>query len=142
LRSLGKIDSVMLSELSQRKIPLFLQCILFYILISKSITIDAIPEMFYFFAGAMASSFLALVLIFIRIKASLHLLGMSALTAFLVGLSFHNQVNVLLIVVALVACNGLVASSRLEMKAHTGSELAIGFLVGLIPQVALYYFWV
>ncbi len=132
----------MLAELSQRKIPLFLQCILFYILISKSITIDAIPEMFFFFGGAMISSFLALVLIFFRIKASLHMLGMSALTAFVIGLSFHNETNVLLIIVGLVALNGLVASSRLEMKAHTASELAIGFFCGIVPQIALYYCWV
>jgi hypothetical protein len=142
LRSLGKIDSIMLSELSQRKIPLLLQCILFYILISKSISIDAIPEMFFFFVGALASSLLALILIFARVKASLHMLGMSALTAFVVGLSFHNQVNALLIVVALVALNGFVGSSRLSMKAHTGKELAIGFLCGLLPQIALYYCWV
>ncbi|NUY80564.1 hypothetical protein HUK80_06635 [Flavobacterium sp. MAH-1] len=141
LRSLGKIDSIMLSELSQRKIPLFIQCLLLYILITKSITIDAIPELFFFFAGAAISSLLAFALSFLKIKASLHMLGISALTAFVVGLSFHNQVNALLIVVGLVALNGFVATSRLEMKAHTGSELAIGFCCGLIPQIVLWYCW-
>lgn len=141
LRSLGKIDSIMLSRLSQRKIPLALQCILLYILISKSITIDAIPEMFFFFAGALASSLLALSLSFVKVKASLHMLGISALTAFAMGLSFHNQANVLVLIVILVALNGLVASSRLEMKAHTNSELAIGFLCGLLPQILLWYGW-
>lgn len=131
----------MLSELSQRKIPLFIQCLLLYILITKSITIDAIPELFFFFAGAAISSLLAFVLSFLKIKASLHMLGISALTAFVVGLSFHNQVNALLIVVGLVALNGFVATSRLEMKAHTGTELAIGFCCGLIPQIVLWYCW-
>nr|WP_223845537.1 hypothetical protein [Flavobacterium selenitireducens] len=141
LRSLGKIDSIMLSKLSQRKIPLFIQCILLYILISKSITIDTIFELFFFFAGAMASTFLALLLSFAKIRASLHMLGISALTAFVMGLSFHNQANALLIIVGLVAVNGFVASSRLEMKAHTPTELAIGFFCGLVPQIALWYFW-
>lgn len=141
LRSLGRIDSIMLSELSQRKIPLFLQCVLLYILISKSITIDTIFELFFFFAGAMISTFLALLMSFVKVKASLHMLGISALTAFAMGLSFHNQTNALPIIAALVAVNGLVASSRLVMKAHTGTELAIGFFCGLVPQVVLWYFW-
>lgn len=131
----------MLSQLAQRKIPLFLQCVLLYILISKSITIDTIFELFFFFAGGMASTFLALLLSFVKVKASLHMLGISSLTAFVMGLSFHNETNVLLIIVGLVAVNGLVASSRLEMKAHTASELAIGFFCGLVPQIALWYFW-
>lgn len=141
LRSLGKIDSVMLSDLSQRKIPLFIQCLLLYILISKSITIDAIPELFFFFGGALVSSFLALALAFARVKASLHMMGISALTAFVIGLSFHNEANALLVITGLVFANGIVASSRLHMKAHSGSELAIGFCCGLVPQVVLWYGW-
>jgi hypothetical protein len=37
--------------------------------------------------------------------------------------------------------NGVVASSRLEMKAHTVKELVIGFVLGIIPQVLLFRFW-
>ena len=39
LRTFGKIDSIMLSDISQRKIPLLLQIMLMSILIAKSITI-------------------------------------------------------------------------------------------------------
>jgi hypothetical protein len=48
----------------------------------------------------------------------------------------------LLIIVILFLLNGVVASSRLIMKAHTNNELFIGSLVGIIPQVVLFYFWV
>jgi acid phosphatase family membrane protein YuiD len=41
----------------------------------------------------------------------------------------------------LVLMNGFVASSRLEMKAHTPKELVIGFLLGIIPQLLLLRFW-
>jgi len=37
--------------------------------------------------------------------------------------------------------NGLVASSRLMMKAHSNKELLIGFLCGIIPQIGLLYVW-
>jgi len=53
----------------------------------------------------------------------------------------HNQINTIHLVTFFVLMNGLVASSRLVMKAHTNKELLIGFLCGLLPQLALFYFW-
>ena len=40
-----------------------------------------------------------------------------------------------------IILNGLVASSRLVMKAHTNKELLIGFLCGTLPQIGLLYVW-
>jgi len=141
LRTLGKVDSVMLSDVSQRKIPLAIQAILIAILIGKSITVDAIPELYYFFLGGLASTMMALILSFLRVKVSLHMMGVIALTAFAIGLSMHNQVNAIYYIALLVLINGLVAASRLEMKAHSGTELILGILCGLLPQLALWYFW-
>jgi hypothetical protein len=141
LRTLGKVDSVMLSEVSQRKIPLAIQVLLIGILIFKSITPDVLPELYYFFLGGLASTVSALLLSFLRVKASLHLMGTVALLAFAIGLSMHNQANAIYHIALLVAANGLVAASRLEMNAHTEMELVIGTLCGLLPQLALWYFW-
>ena len=69
------------------------------------------------------------------------MIGVSALTVFIIGLSIHNEVNTINTVAFFVLLNGLVASSRLEMKAHDYKELVIGFLCGIIPQLALFYFW-
>lgn len=141
LKTLGKADSVMLSEVSQRKIPLGIQAILISILISKSITIDTVAELFYFLLGGLISTLIALILVFARIKASLHMIGIFALTAFVIGLSMHNQKNAIYFIAALMLIIGLIAASRLEMKAHTGKELVIGFMIGFAPQVALWYCW-
>jgi len=59
LRTFGKIDTVMLSDISQRKIPLLLQIMLFSVLIQKSITFDRFPSLFLFFAGGIISTILA-----------------------------------------------------------------------------------
>ena len=42
LRSLGKIDTIMASEISQRKLPLLFQSVLLTVLIYKGTTIDEI----------------------------------------------------------------------------------------------------
>ena len=141
LRTYGKIDSIMLSDISHRKIPLLLHIMLLTILIEKSITPDRFPPLYFFFLGGLFSALFALLLLYAKIKASIHMIGMSALTVFIIGLSLKNQVNTINLVTFFMFMNGLVASSRLTMKAHTHKELLIGFLCGLIPQVALLYFW-
>ena len=138
---MGKVDSIMISELSQRKIPLLIQIVLFFLLIQKSITQERIPELHFFILGGLVSAIMAYLLLFLKIKTSLHLLGTSSLTAFVIGLSFHNQINILYSIAILIFVNGVVASSRLVMKAHSVKELLIGFSVGLLPQVIMWYFW-
>ena len=141
LRSLGQLDSIMISEISQRKIPLVLLCFLTFLLVRKSITLDRFPELHFFFGGGLLSTVLALGMLFFRTKASLHLLAISALTLFVIGLSIHNQSRNINWIAFLVFIIGVVASSRLEMQAHTTKELVIGFLLGSIPQLIFFYFW-
>lgn len=138
---LGKIDSMMVSNVKQRKIPLVFHVILLSVLITKSITKNTIPELFYFFLGSIISSALALVLVYFNKKASLHMLGMASLTAFYISSCLHFQAREVIIISVLLLCNGFVASSRLFMKAHTINELVLGYLIGLFPQLLLLFFW-
>ena len=87
------------------------------------------------------STLLALILVFVKVKASLHLLAMSSLTVFAIGLSIYHQTGSLVTIAFLVLMNGFVASSRLELNAHTPKELVIGFLLGSIPQLLLLILW-
>jgi hypothetical protein len=141
LLSLGKVDSIMIAQLSQRKFPLTVNCILLLILTQKSITIDRIPELYFFFFGAFWSTVLAIILLFLKVKASLHMLGMATLTFFIIGLSSKVEVPLLYTIATFITFNGFVASSRLQMKAHTFFELIIGFFCGAIPQFCMWYFW-
>jgi len=141
LRTGGQVDSIMISEISQRKIPLVIQCFLTILLVRKSITLGHFPEFHFFFLGGLLSTVLALILLFFRVKASLHMVAISAFTLFVIGLSIHNQTRNINCIAFLVLMNGFVASSRLEMKAHTLKELVIGFLLGIIPQLLLLRFW-
>jgi len=141
LKTLGKIDSIMVSDLSQRKIPLLIQMVLIFILLKKSITIDRIPELFFFMLGGLVSTLLTLLFLFGRLKISIHMIGISALTTFVIGLSLHNQANHLLPISFLIMANGIVAASRIYMKAHSMTEIVIGFFAGVIPQLGLLYLW-
>lgn len=141
LLSMGKVDSIMLSETSQRKIPLVIHAVLLWVLIRNSITVNVLPELYFFFLGSLISTILALLLTFLDFKASLHMIGMTALSVFAIGLSLHFEKRMILLIVPLLLCCGLVASSRLEMKAHTQTELLLGSGIGILPQLLLLYFW-
>ena len=141
LRTFGKIDNIMLADSSHRRIPLLLHIMLLTVLITKSITLERFPVLFYFFLGGIVSTALAFIGLYFKTKASIHMIGISALTVFIIGLSIKNEINTINLVTFFVFINGLVASSRLVMKAHTTKELLIGFLGGLVPQLGLLYFW-
>ncbi len=141
LRATGQVTSIMVADISQRKIPLVIQCFLTILLLRKSITLEHFPEFYFFFLGGLSSTILALILLFFKTKASLHMVAISALTIFIIGLSIHNQHRNLNMIAVLVLINGFVASSRLELKAHTPKELVIGFLSGALPQLFLLSFW-
>jgi hypothetical protein len=141
LRSIGKIDTIMVYEIAQRKIPLVVQCFLILLLVRKNITLDRYPSLHFFFLGALLSTLVALLLLFVNTKASLHMMGISALTVFVIGLSMHSHTQNTYLISFLILINGFVASSRLEMKAHTVKELIIGFVTGTVPQLLLLYLW-
>ena len=141
LKAMGKVDSIMVSEVSQRKIPMLAQIFLMALLLSKSVSLTVLPELFFFYLGGILSALLAYVFLFLKIKISIHTLGISSLTIFVIALSIHDNTNLISSVALLILCNGLVASSRMVMNAHTTKELLLGLAVGIFPQLALLRFW-
>jgi len=141
LRTFGKVDTIKLSDLNQRKIPLILQMALIAVLITQSVTIDHFPELFFFFFGGLISTFLAFLLLYAKVKTSIHMIGISILTFFCIGLSMHNQFNGTYLIAATFFITGLIASSRLQMKAHSMKELLMGYAIGMLPQVGFWFFW-
>ncbi|MCD9573651.1 hypothetical protein [Flavobacterium soyae] len=141
LRSTGHVKSMMLPENSQRRIPLILQCFLYILLVKRSIVITRYPELHFFFLGALFSTILALVCSLFKIKASLHMTALTGFTIFAIGLNIHLQMHNPYWGALLILLSGIVASSRLEMDAHTPKEILIGLLIGVLPQVLFLYLW-
>jgi hypothetical protein len=141
LKTFGKADNLMLSDASQRKMPLLMQVALTFILINKSVTIDQFPELFFFFLGGIGSTLMAFALIYTKVKASIHMIAISALSFFVIGLCIHNELNIVYTIATLFLTTGIIATSRLYMKAHTMEELLIGYVAGMLPQVVLWAIW-
>ena len=140
-RSLGVVSSFTEATLKERQMPIAVQAILLLVLLKFSISKEITTELFYFFLGGLISSILVLASVILKFKASLHMIGISALTAFVYGLSSYYQLPFVNIFAFCIVCMGLVASSRLYMKAHTYPELLVGIIIGLTPQLFLYRYW-
>lgn len=141
LKSTGNIKSVMIPDTSQRIIPLTLLCFLLILLVKRSIVISRYPELHFFFLGGLFSTIFALIYAIFKIKVSLHMMAISGFAVFVIGLNMHLQLHNPYWPALLILLTGIVASSRLEMNAHTYRELIIGFFVGIIPQVLFLYLW-
>jgi len=141
LRYSGRIGSIMVPVISERKLPLLIQCFLLILLVRNSITVERYTALHFFLLGALFSTLIAMLLLFVKTKASLHMIGISALTLFSFALTIHYQTQNVGLIIFLILMNGFVASSRLVMKAHTSKELIIGILLGSIPQILLLFLW-
>lgn len=141
LRTLGLVKTLQLEELHERKLPLMLQGLLLLLIIKMVFDPYDSPEMYYFFVGVLFSTFAALMMVFLKIKVSLHQMGIAGATMFLIGLSVHFKVNMLIVIGLLIIGNGWVASSRLHTRSHTYIELILGFFLGLMPQLIMFNFW-
>ena len=141
LRNLRLIDSLFLLDIRERIYPLIIGCILLLMILYKVIPNNYVHELFYFFTGLLCALGTALLLLFLKIKCSIHLMGMSSILVYSIGLSIHFGINMTLLISLLILLTGLVASSRLYLKAQGRAGLLIGFLIGSCSQLLFLEHW-
>lgn len=141
LKTLGMANSYFLEDVKERKWPLLLYAALNLIILRYVLDVFDYQALYYYFTGIFASSLIALTLVLFGKKVSLHMVGLTGLTTFIIGFSLHFSINLLEIISLLLILTGLTASSRLYFKAHSGTELILGILVGVLPQAFFYFLW-
>ena len=142
MRSLGMLHSFTEASLTERRLPITIQAVFLFVLLNESISREIFTELYFFFLGGLISAVLVLGAVLLKFKASLHMIGISALTAFIYGLSNYYKLPFSSYVIGIcIICMGFVASSRLYKKAHTPVELLAGMAIGIIPQLLLYNYW-
>lgn len=141
LKNLGVVETIYLREVKERKFPLMIQCILLLLIIKMVFDPYDDPELYNFFVGLVFSAFSALVMVFFKFKVSLHQMGVAGILMFIIGLSAHFKINLLISISFFLFVNGWVATSRLENDSHTYPELGIGLLLGALPQLILFNNW-
>lgn len=142
LKTLKKVDSVYLETTNERKLPLLLNgCIIALVLI-RVLPQNEIPELYFFFIGILISTITCFALAIVKFKASIHMIAATGFFMFAVALAIHFKININGTIALMCIILGAIATSRLHLKAHTPTELVIGFFVGLMPQLVLLNYWI
>lgn len=138
-KTFGYIKSYQLTSIKERKIPIALMIFLFYLLGSVFSKMSFARELGILFYATSLSLIVVYLLFFFKLKTSLHLLSMGIFVGFFLLLSAMYSVNFTPIIVISILISGLVASSRLYLKAHKTTEVYLGFFLGIIFPFVVNY---
>jgi hypothetical protein len=141
LKATGYIKSFTEATINERKLPILLQALFLFLLITFSGFIKDLPAIYYFLLGGLITSIIAFILTFINFKVSLHMIGVSSLLIFTVSLYVYLNIPIIWLIALMIVFVGTVASSRLYMKSHNYIELFAGSMIGVLSQIILWQFY-
>lgn len=76
----------------------------------------------------------------IIMKVSMHAMSVGVAATFLMMMSFSQDVSFTVYISIAILFTGLVCTSRLIVSDHTSQEIYVGLFIGIISQVAAYWF--
>lgn len=141
LKNIGLVSSALMPTTQERKYPFYIGISLLLMIVYKVIPNNFTIELHFYFIGLLLATITSLLLLLFKFKSSMHLMGMGSLFMFLVSLSIHFEINITLALSILIFATGVVATSRLYLRAHQKVEIIIGFFIGSISQLLTLKFW-
>lgn len=141
LKNLGKATNMFMHDVKERRWPLFFFCLLMGLNLYQILDVYNYPALYYFFVAVLFSAFTAFLLAMVRVKISLHMVGLSGILMFVLALSIFYRVNLIYTIAFIIAALGLTATSRLQLQAHNWLELILGLFIGFLPQLIVLNFW-
>lgn len=140
LKSIGLLkSSIMVHHVRERLAPIFLNIVLIGILIFIIFENNSNLALKRFFVALSTSYILLFVTVWMRKKWSIHMMNIAAMATFLIFNAMFLNYHPLEISIFSILLSGALATSRLALYAHTPSEIVSGSLVGLLPQILMFY---
>ncbi len=141
LKRFGMIHSFYMDTVEERKFPTILFISISFFIgfwLYKSSIVDLLSLLFF---GYGLCLFLSYVLLFFKIKLSMHTAGIGGLVGFLIYFSYQYKINIIVLFSILFILSGLIGTSRLHLKAHKINEVFLGYLIGMSTQFLVYFFY-
>lgn len=139
LKRRGLISSYRIDKQDERTLP-FVMGILMYIIIYillRKISISILYTNF-----ILGTIIIVGLCLFINLywKISIHAAGMGGISAVFVFLGLKFNLNFFFIIAGIFIISGIVLQARLILKAHSLTQLFIGYLLGFITMTITYIF--
>nr|WP_262904410.1 hypothetical protein [Polaribacter porphyrae] len=125
--------------IKERKIPLLLMLVLFILLGNTLNNIANLRELSFLFFATSLALLIVYILFYFKIKSSIHLLSLGVAAGFFLILSSIYTKSFLIIIIIFFLLSGILASSRLNLKAHKVNEIYIGFFIGILSPFCIYF---
>lgn len=128
----GEIRDLFISKREERTMPYLFSMLayVFWVLFLWR-TLGFPPNLLIYAIGCVVA-IIAMTFINLKWKISAHLTGIGGLAGGIFGVCYQMSINPVWLFVAVIIVSGLVAVSRLYLKAHTLGQVIAGYLLGFI----------
>jgi hypothetical protein len=141
LKNIGLVNSVILDTVAERKYPLYIQAAIHLLILYKVIPNNYVSELYFFFTGLLGATFACILLLIFNFKTSIHAIGVGSLLMYLINLSIHFEINLIIAISIFIFFTGAIFTARLYLQAHTRIEIIIGLFIGILSQLLTVKFW-
>ena len=138
LKRFKLIENYHLKTIDERRFPILFMILLFFLLGKLLLDSKIVDLLAFSFFGCATALIVVYILFTLKIKSSLHTLSVGGLIGFVAILSYQFELNLLWLIMFLFILFGVIATSRLKLKAHKNLEVYIGILIGLVAQLFSY----
>jgi hypothetical protein len=123
------LQDIEISERKERFIPTILTIIsifVLFILINRTVPIRLLRS----FILSMDIVLISYLISNLKLKTSLHMLGLGGITGLISIISFLYRADLFFWLSAVLLVSGIVGSARLQLKAHNLDEIILGYFIG------------
>lgn len=142
MKQLGFISSLMLPTAKERTIPL-MATMIFYFWVShvfNNMPGVAAPLMLRVLLLGNFWGIIALFMINIFTKISMHATAAGGMVGLMLMLVLGSSVNMMYPLLVSIVVAGLIGTARMMLGAHQRGDIWLGYIIGIISQVAAYYY--
>jgi hypothetical protein len=139
LKKLGFINSILMRDAKERIIPLIvaMACYFWAYLVFKNL--DSV----FILRVMLLGNFWGITLLFlvnIFLKISMHAMAIGGVLGIIIVLMLISPINMAPLLFLGIVLGGIVGTSRMILGAHTGKEIWLGYLLGILVQIAAYIY--
>ncbi|MDP4266240.1 MAG: hypothetical protein Q8880_02245 [Bacteroidota bacterium] len=133
---LNLLESLLMETKEERTLPLLLISISYYTTYYIFRKLNLPPLTTIIMLSACISSIITL-LINYKWKISIHCVGWGSFTGLMIGIFNYYMITNISIIISLFFISGLVAYSRLQLKAHNYSQVYAGYIIGFLSMLLI-----
>lgn len=133
----GKVRSIYMEEQRERNWPLLQTAIVYGVAFYVLVQAKRIPPVIPVFILGATSAMVVAMLINLKWKISLHMIGIGGLCGAITSMYIMLQEGNPIWLALIFLCAGVLGSARLMLLAHNSLQILSGFILGFVIEFAL-----